>query len=190
MHIDILPGTSNVVRFPIERRARATMTRVRELAPDVRELDMIAEVFGFESPAIGYRDDVDAETARYIAEQAPAPGAARDALLHELEKTATEAAMGAILAARDAAASAQAAREFLERATREGGYMLDPLRDLSERRNGEWATLTLKAYARFQEAEGVARAVELARRGERWKPRDVHAEMDELLAFEAARRAR
>ena len=98
--------------------------------------------------------------------------------------------MDAILAARDAAASAQAAREFLERATREGGYMLDPLRDLSERRNGEWATLTLKAYARFQEAEGVGRAVQLARRDERWKPRDVHAEMDELLAFEAARRAR
>jgi hypothetical protein len=33
---DTLPGTSNVVRFPIEERARPTLDLRREIAPDVR----------------------------------------------------------------------------------------------------------------------------------------------------------
>jgi hypothetical protein len=36
--------------------------------------------------------------------------------------------------------------------------------------------LLIEAHARVEEAEGVARAVEMARRGETWTPRDIRAE--------------
>jgi hypothetical protein len=45
MRPDMLPGTPNVVRFPVERRARPTLDLMREIAPDVREVPAIAEVF-------------------------------------------------------------------------------------------------------------------------------------------------
>ena len=44
------------------------------------------------------------------------------------------------------------------------------------------AALLIGAHARVEEAEGVARAVGLARRGESWTPRDFRAEQDALFA--------
>jgi len=38
MRIELLPGMTNVVRFPVERRARATLELLRGVAPDVREV--------------------------------------------------------------------------------------------------------------------------------------------------------
>ena len=39
------------------------------------------------------------------------------------------------------------------------------------------------AHMRAEEAEGVARAVGLARSREAWKPRDVRREVEELFRF-------
>lgn len=36
MHIDSLPGTTNVVRFPVERRMSPTLDLLRGIAPDPR----------------------------------------------------------------------------------------------------------------------------------------------------------
>ncbi len=36
MRVEVLPGMTNVVRFPVERRARPTLELLREIAPDVR----------------------------------------------------------------------------------------------------------------------------------------------------------
>ena len=69
MRLDRLAGTTNVVRFPVERRARPTLDLMREMAPDVREVPAIAEAFDLEAPAPDLRARVDAETARYIMEQ-------------------------------------------------------------------------------------------------------------------------
>ena len=43
MRIDLLPGTENVLRFPVERRACPTLALLREIAPDMREVWAIAE---------------------------------------------------------------------------------------------------------------------------------------------------
>ena len=77
MHSGLLPGQDNVVRFPVERRVRPTLELMREIAPDVREVSLVAETFGLE-PSYGLRREVDARTAEYIADQVPPePGEAR-----------------------------------------------------------------------------------------------------------------
>jgi len=68
MRVELLPGGKNVLRFPIERRARPTLGLLREIAPDVREVLNIAEAFGMEPPAHGLREHVDAATAGHIAD--------------------------------------------------------------------------------------------------------------------------
>ena len=68
MRVELLPGMKNVLRFPIERRARPTLDLLREIAPDVREVLNIAEAFGMEPPAHGLREHVDAATAGHIAD--------------------------------------------------------------------------------------------------------------------------
>ena len=71
MHIEPLPGQDNVVRFPVERRARPTLELLREIAPDVREVSLVADTFGLEEPPHGLRHEVDARTAEYVAGQVP-----------------------------------------------------------------------------------------------------------------------
>ena len=66
MRIEMLPGMTNVVRFPVERRARPTLELLRDIAPDVREVLSIAEAFDLDMPAPGLRDRVDLETAEHI----------------------------------------------------------------------------------------------------------------------------
>ena len=48
------------------------------------------------------------------------------------------------------------------------------------------AVLLIEAHVRSEEAEGAARAVGLALRGEAWSPRNVAAEMEELLGLRRA----
>jgi hypothetical protein len=81
MLFELLPGTSNVVRFPVELRERPTLELLYELAPDVRRLPDIVEAFDLEMPAFDLRDQVDADTAAYIARQLARHGGERDAML-------------------------------------------------------------------------------------------------------------
>lgn len=187
MHIEILPGTGNVVRFPVERRARATMTRLRELAPDVRAVLLLADTFGFEAVPLNYRDQVDAETALHIAENTPAPHLVSKALLRNLEGQAITVALAAVVAAENAAGKARAARALLNQAEREGGYALALLRGRATSCSQEAAGLMIAAHGLCEAAEGVARAVGLARSGENWTPRNSHAETDWLIASQVVR---
>src|ERR1700723_2415221 len=66
MRFEMLPGMTNVVRFPVERRARPTLELLRDIAPDVREVLSIAEAFDLDMPAPDLRDRVDLETAEHI----------------------------------------------------------------------------------------------------------------------------
>jgi hypothetical protein len=40
----------NVIRFPVELRARPSIALVLDLAPDLQEVTLIAEAFGLEAP--------------------------------------------------------------------------------------------------------------------------------------------
>jgi hypothetical protein len=46
--------------------------------------------------------------------------------------------------------------------------------------------LLLTAHARAEEAEGIVRAIDLARSGQPWTPFDVRAETDWLIEAHAA----
>ena len=67
MRVELLPGLTNVIRFPLERRARPTLDLLREIAPDAREVGSAIEAFGLQDPTVGLRDAVDANTADHIA---------------------------------------------------------------------------------------------------------------------------
>ena len=178
MHIEMLPGTTNVVRFPVERRARPTLGLLREIAPDLREVLSIAEAFGLETPPPDLRDRVDAATAEYILNQFGGVGGPPAGALAALLDPVVARAITACRAAHDAAAEAQQAPRNAWPAGQERVEAL-ALRMVS---------LFIEALIAAEEAEGVARAVGLARRGEPWTPRDLRA--DEAALFgEAACRA-
>ena len=61
MRIELLTGTTNVMRFPVERRARPTLDLLREIEPDVREVLQVAESFQLPLPGAELRDAVDEE---------------------------------------------------------------------------------------------------------------------------------
>ena len=93
MRIELLPGMTNVVRFPVERRARPTLGLLRDIAPDVREVMSLAEAFGMEMPAPDLRGRTDAATAEHIATNAPVAPAELEAFLAELEGIAVRRAI-------------------------------------------------------------------------------------------------
>jgi len=106
-----------VVRFPIEERARptlATLDLLRELAPDVRGVELTAEAFQLAVPDPGFRHRVDEEAAEYILiDIDPTPGEARTAALRALRDRAVAAAMKAARAWRRASTMADDARRLV-----------------------------------------------------------------------------
>jgi hypothetical protein len=185
MRVELLPGMKNVLRFPIERRARPTLDLLREIAPDVREVLNIAEAFGMEPPAHGLREHVDAATAEHIADQVPTSGPGRAAMLTDLLDPVIAGAVVACRASHDAWLEAAEAQQALLRAQSGELFWIEPLRERAEALTRCAADRLLVAHVRVEEAEGVARAVGIARRGEEWMPRDERAEADALFGFAA-----
>jgi len=186
MRIELLPGMTNVVRFPVERRARATLELLRGVAPDVREVLNVAEAFGMEPPVHDLRERADVATAEHIANHLPPDALVRDAVLTELERPVVERAVAACRAAHDTSLEASEAQQQLLGAQTAGQFWIDGLRERAEALTERAATLLLTAHARAEEAEGVARAVGLARRGTGWAPRSVVDDMDTLIAVQLA----
>jgi len=175
-------GSSNVVRFPIEERERPTLDLLRELAPDVREVERTAEAFQLAVPDPGFRHRIDEEAAEYILTHIdPAPGETRTAALRALRDRAVVAAVKAARAWRRATTEADDARRLVVRGRAVGGYWLDALEQRRERLEQEAAVWLLEAHMRTEEAEGVARAVRLALSGETWTPYNHHRETDALF---------
>jgi hypothetical protein len=183
MRVELLPGMTNVVRFPLERRARPTLELLRAVTPDVREVLNVAEAFGMAMPVPDLRERVDAATAEHIANQIPAGGAAREAMLCELFEPVVAGAVASCREAHDAWAGATAAEETLRRARRAGYFRIESLQERAAALTWRAAELMMIAHMRAEEAEGVARAVGLARSGEAWRPRDVRREAEELFRF-------
>lgn len=186
MRIELLPGMTNVVRFPVERRARPTLGLLRDIAPDVREVMSLAEAFGMEMPAPDLRGRTDAATGEQIATNAPVAPAELEAFLAELEGIAVRRAISACRDAHDASLAAADAQKVLLDARTAASFWTEPLQEEAEARTDRAAVLLLAAHAKAEQAEGVARAVALARHREPWSPRDSVAEMDFLLAVHRA----
>ncbi len=96
MNTELMPGLTNVVRFPVEERTAPSMDVIYKIEPDVREVMQVVEGFFLEMPDPELANQVDAETACYIAEQVlplapPERGPALDGLLLPVVATAIEA---------------------------------------------------------------------------------------------------
>ena len=190
MATELLPGTRNVFRFPTEERARPTLELMRALAPDLRSVDMVAGAYGLELPDADFRDRVDAEAAEHIMNSIdPRPGPERTAQLRALLEPVVAAAVDAARASRRAWGVVGEGRRRLAGARAEGGDWTAALEARLQAQELQAAELTMEAHLRAEEAEGVARAVSLARSGEPWSPRGPHADMEALLQAETAARA-
>ena len=178
--------SGNVVRFPVERRT--TLELLHGIAPDVREVSLLAEKYRIEVPH-ALQGQADQEAAEYILNQVPADGRERADILRGMSSHAVGAAVAAVLGLRRAAEAATAARRGLAVAKAGSGYWLHDLQHAASEADIDAAEALMAAHSRTLEAFGVARAVGMAMRGETWAPRDLHAEADWLLAAEARRRA-
>lgn len=188
MTFDLLDGTANVFRFPVEMRARATIDLLRDIRPDVRRLLANAEAFGFEAPLATLREDADRETAGHIEAHHPAgetPSARyADELLEPLVKRAVTTARDAMRAGLE---TEVAQRRATAAAVRDHGdaEWLQQRADAAALRTVE---MGLIAHNYAEQVEGAARAIRLAREGRAWTPRSAAAEDDEWLAMLESRR--
>ncbi len=191
MNIELLPGLTNVIRFPIELRAAPSMDVLYEIEPDSREVSLIAESYMLELPEPDLFDLVDQETALHIALHVLplAPAEQKAALAALLDPVVTLA----VAACRDADRTSKRlvkAEALLLRATTEGGYTLQPLEENANALSQQAAELLILAHRRCVEAHGVNRAVGKARRGETWTPNNPVENTEWLIAAGEADRDR
>ncbi len=185
MNIELLPGLTNVVRFPIELRAAPSMAVLYEIEPDSREVSLIAESYMLELPEPELFDLVDQETALHIALYILplAPAEQKTALAALLDPVVTLA----VAACRDADRTSKQlvkAEALLLRAKTEGGYTMQPLEENADALSQRAAELLILAHRRCVEAHGVNRAVGMARRGETWTRYSAAETAEWLIAAE------
>jgi hypothetical protein len=182
MRIELVVGTTNVVRFPVERRARPTMDLLRQIAPDVREVLLLVESFGLSLPEADPRQFADAEMAEHIVNHVrPEPGALRKAELDALLAPVVTEAIAACRLAHEAALAATDAQQRVVDAKVHGGYWFDALEERAEELTALAAQRLVEAHLRGEQAEGASRAVGLAQRGEAWRPFSLQAEAEALF---------
>jgi len=187
MRYETMSLGSNVIRFPVELRAKPSIDLLIEVAPDSREVELIAEAFGFDAPDPEGRSKADRGMAEAIAKlDLPADPKERRAALNAMLKPLVDRAVAACVAARQATLRSDEAGEKLASAQIEGGYWLKPLEEASDHWAVESARLQLAAYEAAQAAHGAGRAIEFAKRGEPWRPSNVDEDVDALIAAQRA----
>ncbi len=190
MNIELLPGLTNVVRFPIELRAAPSMEVLYEIEPDSREVSLIAESYMLELPEPELFDLMDQETALYIADHIlPLAPAEQKAALAELLDPVVTLAVAACRDADQTSKQLVKAEELLLRAKTEGGYTMQPLEENTNALSQRAAELLILAHRRCTEAHGVNRAVGMARRGETWTRYSAAETAEWLIAAGEAARA-
>ena len=187
MRYETMTLGSNVIRFPVELRAKPSIDLLIEVAPDSREAELIAEAFGFEAPDPDGRGEADRAMAETISRMdLPADPKERRAALNAMLKPLVDRAVAACGEARQAALRSDEAGEKLASAQIEGGYWLAPLEDAANHWAVESARLQLTAYEAAQAAHGAGRAIEFAKRGEPWRPSNLEEDVDALIAAQRA----
>ena len=175
---------TNVVRFPVERRARLTIGLLRSVAPDSREIDLIAEAAGLHPLDYDLRHRIDQATNEMIAlMELPAEPAARRTALAKLLDKAVETAIRACGQAEDDMDAAYHAQERFLEATDKGDENAAALQARADRVLTHANQQRLDAHALCEEAEGISRAVSIALRAEPWKPFDLQAEAAALFGL-------
>ena len=187
MRYETMSLGGNVIRFPVELRAKPSIEVLMEIQPDVREVMLVAEAFGLDGPDLEGREKADRAMAATIAEaDLPADPEELRVALNGLLKPFVDRAVGVCAEARQAALRSDEANENLARARIEGGYWLDPLECAAEGWANEAARLQLAAYEAASAAHGAGRAIDLAKRGERWRPHNLEEDVEAMLAAEKA----
>src|ERR1700728_4368677 len=103
MRYETMTLGGNVIRFPVELRAKPSIDLLIDVAPDSREVELIAEAFGFEAPDPEGRGRVDRATADRIAEiDLPVDREERRAALNAILKPFVDRAGAAGAGARQA----------------------------------------------------------------------------------------
>lgn len=189
MRIEMVRGMTNVLRFPVERRSKPTLDLLREIAPDPREVWQVMEAFDLERLPHELRPAADRAMAEHIAIHVSSErGEKRRAALREMLAPLVARAVDACRRTDDAMGVVAAAQERLVNAQAEGGYWIQPLEEEATARTNAAARLLVEAYVAAEEAEGAARAIGMAMRGEEWRPFDLQAEA-EALFFGTERRS-
>ena len=187
MRYETLTLGGNVVRFPVELRARPSIDLLIDVAPDSREVELIAEAFGFEAPDPEGRAMADRAMAeRIVAMDLPIDRQERRAALNAILKPLVDRAVAACGEARQTALRSDEAGAKLASAQIEGGYWLAPREDAANHWAVESARLQLAAYEAAQAAHGAGRAIEFAKRAEPWRPSNVEEDIDALIAAQGA----
>ena len=187
MRYETMTLGSNVIRFPFELRAKPSIDLLIEVAPDSREVELIAEAFGFEAPDPDGRSRADCAMAETIAKtDLPADPKERRAALNAMLKPLVDRAVAACAQARQASLRSDADNEKFAKAQMEGGYWLAPLKEAADYWAVEAARLQIVAHEAAQTAHGAGRAIEFAKRGEAWRPSNAEDDMNALIAAEKA----
>ena len=182
MRIELMTDGSNVVRFPVERRAQPTMQLLGDIAPDVREVLYVSQSFDIAFPALDLRQQADQQIADYILNHLrPEPGTERRDQLEAILAPLVQRAVQGCRLAHDAALAATEVQQRLVSAQTAGGYWLALLEERVEALTTKAARCLVEAHGWAEEAEGAARAIGIAVRGESWTPFDLHAEADRLF---------
>lgn len=188
MTYDLVDGTTNVVRFPVEERARPTIELMRDIRPDVRVLLANAEAFGFQAPASDLRSLADEDTARHIqtnvARGEQPSRAFLETLLTPLVERAVTASRDALRGGRDT----DRAQRLASVAVISGNAEAEWLQQRADAAALRTVEMGLIAHNFAEEAEGAARAIGLARQGEPWTSRSAVVENDDWMDGPASRR--
>ena len=183
MQIELTPGLTNVIRFPVEERVDPSIPLLFEIEPDVREVLAIEESFQLEGIDEGLFEASDRETATYIAEQIlPTAGGARlRSLLDELLSPIVADAVTACRQAHAASTRAVEAEQKALTAKVAGSRWVALLEAEATSRTEQAARLLIAAHNACRRAHGVNRAVWFAREGEKWRPYDIGEETERVL---------
>ena len=160
---------TNVVRFPVEKRVQPTLNSLRELVPEREIISKILQKYGLALPTVCFRQYADVETAEYIQRNIEVrQGTIRDQMLSGLLDPTVFEAVAAIHEWQHLVRSAEASQRHLSELKADEGRGFGALAQQHEVLERQAANLLLKAYVLCEKAEGVARAVNLAREGQIW----------------------
>ncbi len=188
MRLELVPSTSNVVRFPIERRVAASVELLSDTAPDAREVSNVAEAFGFEQPDPQLYDRADRAMAETLQSfDLPRTAVARHRIVDDLYQPLMDEAIQAIEAASAAGRLSEQAQQHLYQTATVHGLEDRSLGDQADRLAFQAARALLNAHERVQWALGSWRAADVARRGVLWVPRDRSMEHDWLWRSQASK---
>jgi hypothetical protein len=189
MRYETLTLGGNVIRFPVELRAKPSIDLLVDVAPDSREVELIAEAFGFDAPDPEGRAKADRAMAERVAEMAmdlPVDREERRAALNAILKPLVDRAVAACAEARQASLRSEADNEKFAKAQMDDGYWLAPLQEAADYWAVEAARLQIAAHEAAQTAHGAGRAIDFAKRAEAWRPSNAEDDMNALIAAQKA----